>query len=162
MFFKTSTTPAYPKLAILLMAAFLATAHAAENNQKLMGQLKKIAIDSLKDPDSAKFKEMFIGFPEDSESSARSLCGYVNAKNSMGGYTGFTRFIVSTEGLISLDPKESMYLWPVWCNRHKTLSSGSDTPKSGQANGFPPAPDFSVEGVVIPSTDWRDQYKPKP
>ncbi|MGV8691710.1 hypothetical protein ACV35Z_37390 [Pseudomonas aeruginosa] len=48
----------------------------------------------LKDPDSAKFSGLIgvrsISAPPDKY----SICGKVNAKNSYGGYTGFTRFAV--------------------------------------------------------------------
>jgi hypothetical protein len=43
--------------------------------------------DTLKDPDSANFK-----LP--SYAGAAVYCGYVNAKNSYGGYDGFTLFIM--------------------------------------------------------------------
>ena len=39
----------------------------------------------LKDPDSAKFKDVKATGPD-------SYCGWVNAKNSFGGYTGFQLF----------------------------------------------------------------------
>ena len=41
---------------------------------------------SLKDPDSAKFSNLTI------DKLGIALCGWVNAKNSFGGYTGATRF----------------------------------------------------------------------
>lgn len=40
--------------------------------------------EALKDPYSAKFKNIKV--------SGLSYCGEVNAKNSMGGYTGYTKF----------------------------------------------------------------------
>lgn len=46
----------------------------------------------LKDPDSAKFGSLYLNKYADSEASW-ALCGYVNAKNSLGGYTGDKRFI---------------------------------------------------------------------
>ncbi|EKQ7193190.1 hypothetical protein OGU21_15100 [Klebsiella oxytoca] len=42
----------------------------------------------LKDPSSAKFSGEFIG-------GNGAICGYVNAKNSFGGYTGESRYIFS-------------------------------------------------------------------
>ncbi|MGX1096511.1 hypothetical protein [Amorphus sp. MBR-141] len=41
--------------------------------------------DALKDPESARFGEMYAGR---SPSDLVTVCGYVNAKNSFGGYTG--------------------------------------------------------------------------
>lgn len=54
--------------------------------------LKKKVKDTLKDPQSAQFRNIqFI-------KSSNSLCGEVNAKNSMGGYVGFKSFGVSADG----------------------------------------------------------------
>lgn len=53
---------------------------------------------NLRDPDSAKFRNVTIVDAEtqiaDSPDKAkwRSVCGEVNAKNAMGGYTGFSPF----------------------------------------------------------------------
>ncbi len=44
---------------------------------------------TLKDPDSAEFKNSFVS----RLIGAPVVCGYVNAKNAFGGYTGFERFI---------------------------------------------------------------------
>lgn len=49
--------------------------------------LRKPILGQLKDPDSAKFSDELI-------SNSGALCGFVNAKNSYGGYTGNTEFIV--------------------------------------------------------------------
>ncbi len=46
--------------------------------------------ESLKDPDSAKFGTMKSGVDE---KNLISVCGYVNSKNSYGGYVGMTRFL---------------------------------------------------------------------
>lgn len=45
----------------------------------------------LKDADSAEFKAVFTSFYSDSPVT----CGEVNAKNSLGGYAGFKRFIAA-------------------------------------------------------------------
>ncbi|MFW1853089.1 hypothetical protein ACG9XR_21310 [Acinetobacter guillouiae] len=54
-----------------------------EFNRMIVSQesVKKL----LKDPDSAKFRNM------------KGLCGEVNSKNSFGGYTGFRKFIGSPD-----------------------------------------------------------------
>lgn len=43
----------------------------------------------LKDPESAKFQEVFIS----RKSGEPIVCGQVNGKNGFGGYSGFERFI---------------------------------------------------------------------
>jgi hypothetical protein len=41
----------------------------------------------LTDPDSGRFRNVFVS------PRGRAVCGEVNAKNRMGGYAGFRRFI---------------------------------------------------------------------
>lgn len=66
---------------------------SACNNSE--SELKKLAMSSieekLKDPDSAKFSDVFL--PK-GDQGAVSVCGYVNTKNSFGGYSGKVRFLV--------------------------------------------------------------------
>ena len=50
---------------------------------------KRAAIDQLKDPESAKFDKIWA---LSGSNGARTVCGYVNAKNSYGGYTGKKMF----------------------------------------------------------------------
>ncbi len=45
-------------------------------------------VRALKDPDSAKFRDEVL--------HRDALCGQVNAKNSMGGYTGYRRFVAGS------------------------------------------------------------------
>lgn len=44
----------------------------------------------LKDPDSAKFKDVFFNRGSD---NIPLTCGQVNSKNSLGGYGGYQRFV---------------------------------------------------------------------
>lgn len=67
----------------------------------------KVSVRSrLKDPASAVFSELRILGNE-------RVCGYVNAKNSFGGYTGNTRF-VSFYGAVTYigDEKPAEAMWP--------------------------------------------------
>lgn len=50
---------------------------------------RKAITYSLTDPDSAKFREVFVA------PNQVAVCGEVNAKNSYGGYVGFRRFMYS-------------------------------------------------------------------
>ncbi len=55
--------------------------------------LKQSVLATLKDPNSAEFKEIrHVG-------EGRALCGQVNAKNSYSGYTGFKAFVADAEGV---------------------------------------------------------------
>ena len=60
-------------------------------------ELLLIVRSSLKDPESAKFRDIKIAIkPYDvtGTKTAYAICGEVNAKNSYGGYTGFEGFVV--------------------------------------------------------------------
>ena len=57
---------------------------ATEYNEKtLIEKSKKHVLNQLKDPDSAKFRNIYV-------IDKSLVCGEVNAKNSYGGYNGFT------------------------------------------------------------------------
>jgi len=76
-----------------------------------MKEGKAAILANLKDPDSAKFKGLF---------TARDtfLCGEVNAKNSMGGYTGFQRFVtMGSPGLTWFDNGDVKFIeqWGTLC-----------------------------------------------
>jgi hypothetical protein len=53
--------------------------------------------DALKDPNSAMFRHPFQGSTD--ESGTIFICGFVNARNSFGGYVGDTPFIAGYEPL---------------------------------------------------------------
>lgn len=52
----------------------------------------------LKDPDSAKFDQVTV------HPGKGTVCGYVNAKNGMGGYAGSRAFILFPDGDIRWQP----------------------------------------------------------
>lgn len=54
---------------------------------------KRAVADSLKDPGSAQFKNVRLA----PFGTGKVVCGEVNAKNSYGGYVGYTRFVASTD-----------------------------------------------------------------
>lgn len=63
---------------------------AAENEtqrQRQISEIEAVVVASLKDPESAQFRDIYIGMTY--------ACGQVNAKNSFGGYSGFVDFYVS-------------------------------------------------------------------
>lgn len=55
-----------------------------------------VAARNLKDPGSAQFRGLFVSqgrtIVEGKVTYSIHLCGHINAKNSYGAYTGFTRF----------------------------------------------------------------------
>lgn len=63
-----------------------------------MQMVKDKVLSILKDPDSAQFKDIAASIAEE-ENGIVEACGYVNAKSSYGGYTGFQPFsiVIHTE-----------------------------------------------------------------
>ncbi|WP_430434281.1 hypothetical protein [Methyloversatilis sp.] len=57
-------------------------------------ELRGGVIQPLKDPQSAQFRSEHLG------KHPGYLCGEVNAKNSMGGYVGFKRFVSTSQGAV--------------------------------------------------------------
>lgn len=74
-------------------------------------ELRKPVLAQLKDPDSATFRNEFLR-------PGNALCGEYNSKNGMGGYAGYTRFIVSKGNFVDL---ESSGLFPIDKNENWTL-----------------------------------------
>lgn len=79
------------KLSIAIMALLATTAvcEARELTSQEKTILAKGFSQGLKDPQSAQFR--WLPWQHDGK-SATVYCGMVNAKNSYGGYTGFTPF----------------------------------------------------------------------
>lgn len=68
--------------------------------------------EKLKDPDSAEFKNQFIG-------KKGIPCGEVNAKNGFGGYNGFQRYMAGSKELTvmpqDMAPGEFEASWATFC-----------------------------------------------
>ncbi len=83
-------------------------AAAQDDADRYVERARRVVTLSLKDPDSAKFEnvryvgrfDMKTGKHADasSEMPIYVVCGWVNAKNSFGGYTGFKPFGVYDGG----------------------------------------------------------------
>lgn len=76
---------------------------------EMIVKAKKAVLARLKDPDSAQFKDVRYG---DSEATGPVAYGFVNSKNSFGGYTGFQRFI--SNGRTVLLDEEDNRLGEAW------------------------------------------------
>lgn len=75
----------------------LALATATAINYYPHFKAKNAVRGMLNDPESAQFEGLF------SNRKTGSVCGYVNAKNRMGGYVGKQLFIVSSNGEVDFD-----------------------------------------------------------
>lgn len=66
------------------------------NEIRRQSMAKDFVLATLKDPDSAKFRNQ------------KSFCGEVNSKNSFGGYTGFKRFIAAGKDLVVFEGDKNL------------------------------------------------------
>lgn len=82
----------------------------AEKASEAISTAKAIITSTLKDPESAEFKDPVY--------SNGAVCGRVNAKNSLGGYGGFKRYVVigPVASLEGETPKFEI-LWKKACKR---------------------------------------------
>ncbi|CAM5385783.1 hypothetical protein RLIN73S_02846 [Rhodanobacter lindaniclasticus] len=77
-------------LRTLCMLALLFAAMAqAQEADSVIEQAEAAVASKLKDPESAHFTDVTIS------DKGNLVCGWVNAKNSFGGYAGFRPFVVS-------------------------------------------------------------------
>lgn len=87
------------------------------NEIKLQRLVRSWVVAGLKDPDSAQFRNQY------------GVCGEVNAKNALGGYVGYRRFIAVRQDLVVMDdglttsPSDFEKVWATSCNSSPT---GSD------------------------------------
>jgi len=74
---------------VALYAASVKEAMANDTPQQIIEKGKKALAEKLKDPDSAKFRNVRLVKYLDSA----VICGEINGKNSYGGYVGFVDFV---------------------------------------------------------------------
>lgn len=84
-----------------------------DNKHFVSGHGKALVSRQLKDPESASFDGLVP--------HKNALCGYVNAKNSFGGYTGFSRFVslVNRDVVMiedSSNKSEFEMMWDIFCS----------------------------------------------
>ena len=96
-----------PILAICMLSICglaVAQSQAARIKAFDIAKAKELIADEFSDPDSVKFRRMFISELMNPKGEAvLYLCGEVNAKNRMGGYTGYRRFLVD-QSMALVDP----------------------------------------------------------
>lgn len=73
---------------------------------------KRAVRQSLKDPESAEFKDVFANYTEEFGVVA---CGYVNAKNALGGYTGYKAFVSAGKSVIMEGRDDIVRAWGGAC-----------------------------------------------
>lgn len=112
--------------AVLQYGPTIASKVMPENRQHmaLAERMRQRLVSHLKDPDSLKLANTYLGQGDDKKNPP-ALCGEANARNSMGGYVGFRRFVV-TEDMgpwfndVDDPKKELAYLQTelTWCVNH--------------------------------------------
>lgn len=75
-------------IAALALSILAAPAIGADDYKPLLDEARAAVGDLVKDPSSLQFRKVFISM----KGTLRIVCGEFNAKNSYGGYVGFTRF----------------------------------------------------------------------
>lgn len=73
---------------------------------------KRAVKNSLKDPNSAEFKDVYANY---TEAVGMVACGHVNAKNSLGGYTGFKAFVSNGKTVILEGKDDIKKAWNSAC-----------------------------------------------
>lgn len=94
-------------------------------------------LDRLTDPSSAQIRNTFYGPVVDGE---RAWCGEVNAKNQMGGYVGFARFIATPKSAFidTRDNEMASAFWIPLCEqRSPKAESASAVPDRRTSNKAP-------------------------
>jgi hypothetical protein len=85
----------------------IAMALALAAHTPTIADVKAVVREHLEDPDSAQFSGIKIELARKGSKNEGKygFCGYVNAKNSYGGYAGKSFFIGDFEGkVVILDP----------------------------------------------------------
>ncbi|HEX5126486.1 MAG TPA: hypothetical protein VFW00_07075 [Rhodocyclaceae bacterium] len=89
---------------------------------KMIAEGQDRIVNRLNDPESARFRNVFIS------PKGRAICGEVNAKNSMGGYVGFRRFI-SAKDRAGVEDDGSYFADSNWSARCVKDELEGDPPK---------------------------------
>jgi hypothetical protein len=108
---------------IILITTLAATASAAGKEDRkakpkaeppsFVDEAKAAMRDDVRDPDSAIFRSVAMREGPYLDTSFRAVCGEINAKNGLGGYAGFQRFVVFQIANYSLNTRlESDHRFP--------------------------------------------------
>lgn len=87
---KTMMTVCALTIALTHATTLAATKKKANPEAALIARGQAEAKALLKDPESARFRNVHIGIDI---LGNKKVCGEINAKNAFGGYTGFTPFV---------------------------------------------------------------------
>ena len=74
---------------------------------------KNTLMDSLNDPESAKIRKLM--YFDDKANKIKVLCGEINAKNRMGGYVGYEKFFIASNGRYDIGQNEHTQYYDSYC-----------------------------------------------
>lgn len=96
------------------MSGSPAKVKVSPKNEYLIIKDAKASVSSmLKDPDSAKFKDIFFG-------NGIIVCGMVSGKNSFGAYNGYQDFVSNGKITVlssQIDDFEFIKVWAKLCDK---------------------------------------------
>lgn len=129
---RSGSAPALLILLALLIVVFIAIVAASEGSNSgatgsdpadVISGAKEHVMNHLKDPTSVMWGKIWIGHVKDKDVA----CGYFNAKDSFGAYTGSQRFISGPNGPALTDDQDQndqvkmlSLIWPVACDPYKS------------------------------------------
>jgi hypothetical protein len=82
----------------VLVITLCSSSFAKPSESALVSKAKEAIREQMKDPASVEFRNVILN------AKSGAVCGEVNAKNSFGGYTGFTQFAFGSDGSIHIVP----------------------------------------------------------
>lgn len=104
------------RMLVVIMALVLASCTGVE--AQVQDQVRR----ALKDPESARFEYVTVT----EVNGQRVACGLVNAKNSMGGYTGNRPFMIKGDQLWLANTNEESTAVSVTCSMDNDLEPESE------------------------------------
>lgn len=98
----------------VLLGATLQLADADQTTQLGTSAAERLAARDLRDPDSARFRDVRVYL---TETGAQVVCGEINGKNAYGAYVGYRGFIVAGENVIREGDATYSVLRGAMCSR---------------------------------------------
>lgn len=88
-------------IAAVLVVGLVGCDRIPGTNENAARQAKALVREQLIDPESARFEDVVV---TRASGGGRAVCGWVNAKNRMGGYVGQEVFLVEDGNVLFVEP----------------------------------------------------------
>lgn len=88
---------------------------ASPSNSDLISAAKEEVLSRVKDPSSVRFGDVWVGslVTDNVPSGTRVVCGYFNARNGFGGYSGQQRFFGGV-GMLMFEESHAVLINQAW------------------------------------------------